>query len=82
MSSKKLSATVCVVIGMLSLIVSLVYLTHTAGSLPHFFLGYDKGSVHKHIKHAFAFIVLALVMFLGAWMLSGPSNNKKPVAKV
>jgi hypothetical protein len=81
MNSKKLPATIFIVLGIASLIVSFMYFTKTAGSLPHFFLGYSKGSTHKHIKHAFAFIVLALVLFLGAWMVSGPTTTDKSIAK-
>lgn len=77
---KKLAAFILVVLAILSAIVAIVYFTKTAGNLPHFYLGYTKGSTHKHIKHGIAFVCLAVVFLLGAWMVSGRSTDK-PVTK-
>jgi hypothetical protein len=81
---KKLLVAGLVVLAILSAVVSVVYFTKTAGSLPHFYLGYAKGSTHKHLKHGVVFAGLAIVLLLGAWMSSGHSNDtataKKPHA--
>jgi len=42
-----------------------------AGSLPSFFPGHLAGSAHKHVKHGLAALIVGVVCFLGAWMLSG-----------
>ncbi len=55
----------------MSVVIAYFYFTKTAGSLPHFFPGYTQGSAHKHTKHGLAFIGLAVVFIIGAWMVSG-----------
>jgi hypothetical protein len=75
---KKLSAALLVILAILSLFVAYVYFTKTAGNLPHFYIGYLKGSTHKHTKHGIAFIGLAIIFLLGAWMVSG---SKEEAAK-
>jgi len=72
---KKLSVFACVILAVLSVLVAFVYFSKTAGALPHFFLGYARGSSHKHTKHGIAFVGLAVVFLLGAWMLSGRSSE-------
>lgn len=72
---KKLLVTLLIILAILSAVVSVVYFTKTAGSLPHFYLGYTKGSSHKHIKHGIVFAGLAVVLLLGAWMVSGQSTD-------
>lgn len=72
---KKLLIVVLVILAILSGIVAVVYFTKTAGSLPHFYLGYAKGSTHKHLKHGVVFAVLAVLLLLGAWMVSGQSSD-------
>lgn len=78
---KKPAVTVLMILAVLSLIVSVMYFTENAGNLPHFFLGYAAYSAHKHTKHAVAFLVLAIVFVLGAWMLSGQDSGKRPASK-
>ena len=82
---KKFWTIVLVVLGVLSIIISIIYFTHTAGNLPSFFLGYTKNSSHKHLKHAIAFLSLGIVLLIGAWISSGgehssvesPKNSKE-----
>jgi hypothetical protein len=75
---KKLLVIGLVVLAILSAIVAVVYFTKTAGNLPHFYLGYAKGSTHKHLKHGVVFSVLAILLLLGAWMVSGGQASKSP----
>lgn len=70
---KKLAVAALIALGIISAVVAAIYFTKTAGSLPHFYPGYTKGSTHKHLKHGFAFTGLAVVLLLGAWMVSGSS---------
>jgi hypothetical protein len=72
---KKLLVIVLVILAILSAVVAVVYFTKTAGNLPHFYLGYTKGSSHKHLKHGVVFAVLAVLLLLGAWMVSGQSSD-------
>jgi hypothetical protein len=72
---KKFWSTLLILLAIVSIVVAVVYLTKTAGALPHFYPGYLKGSTHKHTKHAIAFIGLAVVFLLGAWMVSGSGSK-------
>jgi predicted permease len=72
---KKLGVIGLIILGIVSGIVAVVYMTQTAGNLPHFYPGYLAGSSHMHYKHGFAFIGLAVLFFLGAWMLSGQKEK-------
>ncbi|MFI5270715.1 MAG: hypothetical protein ACHQT9_01555 [Candidatus Saccharimonadales bacterium] len=72
---KKLGVIGLVILGIISGIVAVVYITQTAGNLPHFYPGYQAGSSHIHYKHGFAFIALAILLFLGAWMFSGQKEK-------
>jgi hypothetical protein len=72
---KKLSVVVLALLAALSAGTAYVYFTKDAGSLPHFFPGYLAGSVHKHVKHGVAFVALAVVFLIGAWMMSGPQKE-------
>ncbi len=72
MNNKKLLMGLGIVLGIIFLIISLVYTTHTAGMLPHIFPGYEADSIHKHAKHAIAAFVIALLSFVFAWFQSGP----------
>ena len=74
---KKLSVMGLVLLAIISAIVAVIYFSKTAGTLPHFFLGYTQGSDHKHLKHGIAFTGLAVVLLLGAWMISGQSTHQE-----
>jgi hypothetical protein len=50
--------------------------THTAAQLPSIFPGHQAGSVHHHIKHATAMFGLAIVSWIGAWLLSGQRSTR------
>jgi len=78
---KKLLMLIGVVLAIISAIVAVIYFSKTAGALPHFFPGYDKGSVTKHVKHGLAFVGLAIVLLIGSWMVSG-QKTVKPAPKV
>ncbi len=73
---KKLSVVVLVLLAIVSAVVAVIYFSKTAGTIPHFFLGYTQGSIHKHTKHGIAFAGLAVVLLLGAWMAGGQSTPK------
>ncbi len=68
----KLLATIAVILGLACAYVGIVYLTHGAGSLPHYYPGYLSGSDHVHIKHGIASFVVAIALFVYAWFQTGP----------
>jgi hypothetical protein len=68
---KKPWVIVLILLAVISLVIAIIYLMNNAGNIPSFFPGYLKNSPHKHIKHALAFISLAVVFAIGAWMISG-----------
>lgn len=72
MNANKGVAALAVVIGILLLALAFIYFTHTSGTLPSFFPGYEAGSTHKHAKHGLLALALAIVAFLVAWFQSGP----------
>lgn len=76
---KKLSALILVILAIISAIAAIIYFTKTAGNLPHFFLGYTKDSTHKHTTHGIAFGALAVVLLIGAWMVTGRSEDNSVV---
>jgi amino acid permease len=73
---KKLPIVALVILAIILAVVSAIYFSKTAGNLPHFFPGHLADSTHRHVKHAVACAVLAVVCLLGAWMLSGSPAQK------
>jgi hypothetical protein len=59
-----------IVLGVALVAVGVYYWVTPAGSLPGFFPGHLAGSAHKHLKHGLAALLVGVVCFLGAWMLS------------
>jgi NADH:ubiquinone oxidoreductase subunit 5 (subunit L)/multisubunit Na+/H+ antiporter MnhA subunit len=47
------------------------YWTTKAGSLPHYFPGYEAGSAHIHLKHGLAALILGIGSLILAWFSSG-----------
>lgn len=64
------------VLGLAFLAIGIVYLTTPAGSLPSFFPGFEDGSIHIHLKHGIASLVLAAGSFVIAWFNTGNQNRK------
>jgi hypothetical protein len=51
-----------------------------AGSLPHYFPGYEAGSSHIHLKHGLAALILGIGSLILAWFSSG-SHRKTNAPK-
>lgn len=62
-------------IGVALVVISVVYVTKTAGSLPSFFPGHQAGSAHKHAKHGIVALLLGLVAIGCAWLSSGTKKS-------
>lgn len=57
------------------IVIGLVYWIEPAGSLPSFFPGHEAGSVHHHVKHGLAAVVLALGCLVYAWFASASKST-------
>jgi hypothetical protein len=64
-----------VVLGLIFILISIYYWITPAGMLPAFVPGFEAGSVHVHVKHGFAALILGLALFIFAWFKSGPANS-------
>ena len=72
--NKKTLVFLSSLLGLVFLIITFVYATHSAGMLPHFFPGFEAGVATKHVKHAIASFVVAAACFIFAWFQSGPKQ--------
>jgi len=75
MSTNTLVAAGAVVVGVLFLVLTGVYWTYAAGSLPTFLPGYAPGSTHVHFKHGLGSLIVALGLFAFAWFKSGHKSS-------
>jgi uncharacterized RDD family membrane protein YckC len=64
------AAAACILIGV-------IYLVDTAGSLPVFLPGHEAHSAHHHTKHAIAFFLLGAAALFGAWFTTNPETSDK-----
>ena len=77
---KRTWAIVFVVVALLFFGLAAYYWTTKAGSLPHYFPGYEAGSTHIHLKHGLAALILGIGSLVLAWFSSGSrdkTNDKK-----
>jgi hypothetical protein len=63
-----------IALGVIFVGLAIYYWVTPAGSLPHFFPGYQSGSTHVHLKHGLAALILAVGCGILAWF----SLGKKP----
>jgi hypothetical protein len=64
-----------IALGAVLLVVAVIYIAESAGSLPSFFPGHESGSSHHHVKHGIAALVVALACFVFAWFQTGPPRT-------
>jgi amino acid permease len=64
------------------LVVAVVYWTHPANQLPHWFPGYSSTDSAVHIKHGLGAVIIALAVAAYGWFATGPkdvgSSNSMP----
>ena len=76
MTQRKLLAVGCGLLAVVFLIVAGIYFTKTASEIPSFFPGYlAQSKKGHHYKHGIAFVGLAVLSLVGAWMLSGSQKT-------
>jgi amino acid permease len=68
-SGKRIGALVLAIIGILFIILALIYLVTSAGSLPSFIPGHINGSTGHHPLRAGVALIVGLVLLGGAWWL-------------
>jgi hypothetical protein len=72
---KKPAVMALILLGAIFLALAIYYWLTPAGSLPHFFPGHQAGSSHKHLKHGFAALILAVGCGLIAWFSTGKKST-------
>jgi hypothetical protein len=75
MNKRRTYMVLLIIIGVALTALAIYYWVTPAGSLPSFFPGHLAGSAHIHVKHGVAAVVVGIVCFLGAWMLSGKQGE-------
>jgi amino acid permease len=68
-SGKRIGALVLAIVGILFIILGLIYLVTSAGSLPSFIPGHINGSTGHHPLRTGVALIVGLVLLGGAWWL-------------
>ena len=68
---KKLLIILAVLLGIGFIVLTIIYWTTAAGSLPSYIPGFENGVTTVHFKHGLASLLLALALFAYAWFASG-----------
>lgn len=68
-----------VVAGVILLVIAVIYIAESAGSLPSFFPGHEAGSSHRHVKHGIAAGALGIACFVFAWFQTEPKSRATTV---
>ncbi len=71
---KKILIIVSVLLGIGFVILTILYWTTAAGSLPTYFPGFQIDSTTIHFKHGLLSLLLALALFAYAWFQSGKKS--------
>jgi hypothetical protein len=70
MSRWRILMILLILVGVALIALAVYYWVTPAGSLPTFVPGHLAGSAHTHFKHGVAALILGILCFMGAWMLS------------
>lgn len=76
--NKKLLITVDVIVVIALVVVAIVYWTHAANQLPHWFPGYSASDGAVHFKHGLGAILVALAVAAYGWFATGPKPASGP----
>ena len=80
MQDDRLLVALAVIAGIVLIVISVVYFTEPARSLPSFFPGHKAGSAHHHAKHGIAALLVGLACLIFAWFRTGPKRAATPPA--
>lgn len=65
------------IVGIILLLVSIIYFTKPANTLPSFFPGFDPKLSNHHVKHGIGAFLLSLGAFSFAWFQSSNKLQKE-----
>jgi len=75
MSNHRWTVIAVGIAGIAFIAIAIVYFAEPAKSLPAWLPGHDAGSVHHHVKHGIAALMLGLGAFVLAWFQTGPRTR-------
>lgn len=74
---KKPLVTLLIILALIFVGIAIYYWVTPAGKLIHGLPGYQAGSTHKHLKHGFAALIVAVGCALVAWFSTGKKSSAK-----
>ena len=75
MQTKRLSAGIAILIGVLLLVAAVLYFITPAGNLPGFLPGHEAGVTTPHTKHGILALALAICAFVAARFFYGAKGE-------
>ena len=73
---KKGLVSILIILALVFVALAVYYWLTPAGSLAHFLPGYQAGSDHKHLKHGFAALIVAIGCGIIAWFMTGKKSSE------
>ena len=75
MSKNRWTVIAVCIAGVAFVAIAIIYFAEPAKSLPAWLPGHDAGSVHHHVKHGIAALMLGVGAFVFAWFQTGPRTR-------
>ena len=75
MSKNRWTVIAACIAGVAFVAIAIIYFAEPAKSLPAWLPGHTAGSVHHHVKHGIAALMLGVGAFVFAWFQTGPRTR-------
>ena len=75
MSKNRWTVIAACIAGVAFVAIAIIYFAEPAKSLPAWLPGHAAGSVHHHVKHGIAALMLGVGAFVFAWFQTGPRTR-------
>ena len=75
MSKNRWTVIAVGIAGVAFVAIAIIYFAEPAKSLPAWLPGHQAGSVHHHVKHGIAALMLGVGAFVLAWFQTGPRTR-------
>ena len=75
MSKDRWTIIAACIAGVAFIAIAIIYFAEPAKSLPGWLPGHEAGSVHHHVKHGIAALMLGVGAFVLAWFQTGPRTR-------
>ena len=75
MSKNRWTIIAACIAGVAFVAIAIIYFAEPAKSLPAWLPGHAAGSVHHHVKHGIAALMLGVGAFVFAWFQTGPRTR-------